>query len=84
MWLKDSLSFPKLGGRVRFWIQNKDIKDESICYEVIFDSFGNARLANEKYFGHVINSNNSEYKTTLRQILLGIVNGIHGKLDTVE
>ena len=83
VWLKDSLPFGRLGGRIQFWSQDKASKVDSMLYEVLFDELGNACLGDDQNFYSSIVNGRPEFQSALRQIALGVVNAIHRVLDSV-
>ncbi len=84
VWLANHLPTPRLGGRIQFVDETRDRYASPVIYEILFDTLGNARLGNSKFFGHSIRRDATDRLETLRRIALGLINAIHENMDTVD
>lgn len=82
VWHDDGQSYPRLMGRMQFWLRGRKPEDDAVVYETLFDSPGNLKLGSDKYFSKALTE--QDYPSVLRSISLGLINEIHRSLDTVK
>lgn len=83
VWLKDGLSVPRLGGRLRFTLVNSEGNDGDELFQVLFDHSGNARVGDEEgYFSQAV-SDPQEMSAFVRKTSLKLANTVHAKMETI-
>jgi hypothetical protein len=84
VWLKEGLTIPRLGGRLRFVLVVAEAKDGDELFQVVFDHLGNARVRTDSAYFLSVSGDPGELNLVVSTICLNLANAVHAKMEVIE